>query len=161
MTNSFKNLICISFFVLTGCTTTTYHQENVSPVPEDRIYALQEEIPNSAIVRVTRLNNFGASACYMSFLIDDKLVARMGMEEQAFFYIPEGLHKFQNTHDWNGKGLCGAASEEFARNHGQIRVINLLAGKIYDFKIGFNSWGGVFRLYADPEGKAVISENID
>lgn len=140
---------------LTGCTTTSYKQESVRPVPAERVYGLQENVENQAIVKVTRLSNFSGSGCYFTFLIDDERVARLDVDEQATFYVKPGLHTFQVTGDWDGRGLCGIWDEMEARTHGQIRQTTLKPGYVYDFRIGLNSWSGVFRLYVDKLGKPI------
>lgn len=144
-------------FALTGCVTSTIDSERVHITPKERVFSYQEVLPNEAIVRVARVNNYGAGGCYFSFLIDDQLVSRIDVEEMAIFHLPEGKHKFQVTYDWNGRGLCGAFSEESSRRSGQIRQVILKKGHIYNFKIGYNSWGGVYRLFTD-EGKPMNSE---
>lgn len=151
------SLILLSTCILgvTGCTTTTYRQEEVQPVPSERLYSFQEAIPNEAIVKLTRLANIGGSACYLSFLIDDALSTRIDISEQAVFHLPAGEHKFQVTCDWNGGGLCGLEGEETCRGRGQIRYVELKAGRIYDFRMGVNSWTKVFRLYTDNIGKPI------
>ena len=140
---------------LTGCTTTSYHQDDVKPVPPERVYGFQENIDDLAVVKVRRLSNFSGSGCYYAFLIDDQRVARMDVEEQATFYLKPGLHTFQVTGDWDGRALCGLWDETEARMHGQIRQAVLKPGYVYDFRIGFNSWAGVFRLYVDKLGKPI------
>ena len=144
-------------FALTGCVTSTIDSERVNITPKERVFSYQEVLPNEAIVRVARVNNFGAGGCYFSFLIDDQLASRIDVEEMAIFRLPEGKHKFQVTYDWNGRGLCGAFSEESSRRSGQIRQVILKKGHIYNFKIGYNSWGGVYRLFTD-EGQPISSE---
>lgn len=151
------SLILLSACILgvTGCTTTTYKQEEVQPVPSERLYSYQEALPNEAIVKLTRLENFGGRSCYFSFLIDDTLSTRLDVGEQAVFHLPAGEHKFQVTCDWNGGGLCGIEDEERCRSRGQIRYVEIKAGRTYDFRMGLNSWSGVFRLYTDNIGKPI------
>lgn len=151
-------LLSLSLIGLTGCTVTSYRQADTTPVPAERLYGHQEPLAEEALVRITRLSNYGGSACYFTVLIDDERAARFDTEEQAMFHLAPGEHKFQVAGDWDGRGLC-SASEEWVRDHGQIREVDLKAGRVYDFRIGFNSWGGVFRLYVDKIGKPVESEN--
>lgn len=154
-----------SFFILlsgcivclgSGCTTTTYNQNQVIPAPEGRIYAFTKPIENAAVVKITRLNNWSNGICYQALVIDDQKAVSLALDEQAKLYVPAGEHKFQVTYDWDEKGWCGiGASKEGALSMGQIRKVNLKPNYEYDFRMGFNSWGKVFRLYVDEFGKPV------
>ena len=53
--------------------------------------------------------------------------------------------------------MCGLVSdEESAKNYGQVRFVNLEANYEYNIRLGFNSWGGVYRLCAGDMPKPVI-----
>lgn len=150
-----KSLTLLTLFAslaLTGCTTTTFNPETVRNAPADRVYIHQEPLPDEAIVEVVRLNNFGGSGCYLTFLINEDRAARLDFDERATFHLKAGDYVFQNTMDWDGRGLCGICSEEWARNSGQIRRQKIEPGRKYTFRMGINSWSGVMRLYMDKEG---------
>lgn len=141
---------------ITGCTTTTYNQADTTPVPVERIYAFREPVENAAVVYITRLNNWANNACYQTLVIDDEKAVSLSLDEQAKLYVPAGDHKFQVTFDWDEGGLCGLrASKERALSMGQIRKVTLKPNYQYDFRMGYNSWGRVFRLYVDEFGKPV------
>lgn len=149
-------LISACIFVMSGCTTTTYRQENVESVPADRIYAFEAPSESTAVVYITRLNNIGNAGCLQTLVIDDEKAVSLGIDEQAKLYVPAGEHKFQVTFDWEEGGLCGiGASKERALSMGQIRKVFLKPNYQYDFKMGFNSWGKVFRLYVDEFGQPI------
>lgn len=106
-----------------------------------------------------QFQNFGGSGCYFSFLINDELAARLDTAERAVFHVTAGNYKLQVTYDWNGRGLCRLGhSESQARTSGQIRDVTLKAGRSYDFRIGFNAWGGVMRLYTDEVGRPISKD---
>ena len=79
-------LLSLSLIGLTGCTVTSYRQADTTPVPAERLYGHQDPLAEEALVRITRLSNYGGSACYFTVLIDDERAARVDTEEQAMFH---------------------------------------------------------------------------
>ena len=147
-----------ALLALAGCTTYQVNEQFVHPVPSDRVFQHQDPVPDEAIIEVTRVQNFAGGGCYFSFLINDQLAARLDTDERAVFHVPAGTYKLQVAYDWMGRGLC-SCSEKRARSHGQIRWVTLKAGRSYDFRIGFNGWGGVMRLYTDEVGRPISKDS--
>lgn len=148
---------CISV-LLSGCATKQITEADVKPIAAERQLAYQTPIENEAIIKVTRINNYGGNACYFTFLIDGERVCRIDTNERAYFHVPAGKHVVQVTGDQDGQGLCGVGiDEEYARAHGQIRTVTVEAGREYDYKIGFNwaVFAATFRLYVDEVGKPI------
>lgn len=62
---------------------------------------------------VIRDKGIAASGCYYGVLIDDVVVAaRIDASERAAFKVEPGARPLKVTRDPQGKGLCGAGSDQ-------------------------------------------------
>ena len=103
-------------------------------------------------MRVARLSNYGGTARCRTFLTNDERAGLFHTQERAVLHISPGEHKFWVAGDRDGlfRRRMGARSR---RTNGE----ELNTGRIYDFRIGFNSCDDVLRLGVDRAGKLVES----
>ena len=94
--DSMKKII-ISFvcsLFICGCASNQIKQSKATFTPVDRVFAFQVKKENTTSkIIVTRDWWLFGDKCYISFWIDDKLSARLGIEEKAQFYVEPGYRK--------------------------------------------------------------------
>lgn len=107
-----KFLIILLAFASYGCATTPTPISSATPVPKERLYALQEnKNTNSGTLTVIRDEGFLGGGCYISFAIDGTLVGRFDVAEVAKFYVEPGERLLRVSSDPQGKGLCSYGYE--------------------------------------------------
>lgn len=89
---------------LAGCATTPVTFTNAQPVPNDRVYAHQDEAESTLLV--TRDNGFVGGGCKLDLFIDGERSATFGAGESAAFYVPAG----DRILAVKAVGICGPGS---------------------------------------------------
>jgi hypothetical protein len=77
-----------------GCTTTPVPSSDATPIPLERIYAVEatKPEPGHALLVVTRDKGLKAMACVARLYVDGDLVADLRAAEQIRLYVEEGAH---------------------------------------------------------------------
>lgn len=133
MQRTFATLIVASAAgLLAGCSSTPVDSASAKPVPADRTFAFQQDVPGGAMLVVSRDNGFWASGgCYATVLIDGKKAARINTGESVTLKVKPGRHIVGISGDEEGNGVCafqvGQPLKETASE--------LSAGEIQKFRI--------------------------
>ncbi|WP_397442967.1 hypothetical protein [Pseudomonas chlororaphis] len=92
---------------LIGCSSSPVDSGVAKRVPTDRTFAFQRDVPEEAVLVVSRDNGFWASGgCYATVLIDGKRAARIDTGETVKFKLKPGRHIVGISGDDEGNGLC-------------------------------------------------------
>lgn len=90
-----------------GCTTTSVPLAQAKPVPKERIFAYQENIPEPhGTLIVTRDKGLTGSACLIDLVIDFKTAAKLDTAETVNFILPTGMHSIEATTGNTNTGIC-------------------------------------------------------
>ncbi|WP_157831260.1 hypothetical protein [Pseudomonas sp. 43NM1] len=100
----------IAIATLNGC-ASPYSAGNVLPVPANRLLAYQsDDKGRDASVTVIREGDVNGAGCLFAISIDGKLVALLGGEEKARFYLKPGRRLIGVGPDPAANGRCGGSS---------------------------------------------------
>ncbi|MBD9414665.1 3-isopropylmalate dehydratase [Pseudomonas sp. PDM16] len=97
----------VPLVLLAGCSSFRPDVENITPVPEDRLLAYQEDYANGGSLVVNRDMGVMGGGCYVAIEVDRKLAARIGMAEVARFEVPAGTRVLGLKIDPLDDTLCG------------------------------------------------------
>ena len=80
--------------LVAGCTTTPVPSSSATPIPVERIYAVDATKPQEghALLVVTRDKGWKAMACVARLYVDGDLIADLRASEQIRLYVEEGAH---------------------------------------------------------------------
>ena len=80
--------------LVAGCTTTPVPSSSATPIPIERIYAVDATKPQEghALLVVTRDKGWKAMACVARLYVDGNLIADLRASEQIRLYVEEGAH---------------------------------------------------------------------
>jgi len=103
-------IVAAIVITLNGCTSPVTVREAV-PAPGNRLLAYQvEDKGKDATVTVVREGNVNGIGCLFAIFIDGKLVARLGEDEKARFYLAPGRRLIGVGPDPEAAGRCGGSS---------------------------------------------------
>ncbi len=136
-------LICavLPLLALAGCSSFA-DPEQVTQVPDDRLLAYQQPVEGSGQIVVNRDMGMLGGGCYVAFLIDRQVAARIGIGEVASFQVPAGTRIVGIGIDEQDDTLCGM---------GRLRrelAVKLTAGESQYFRIVSESKSG-FAIRAE------------
>lgn len=97
-------LAMVSVFLLTACATSPVPVEQAAPIPQARLFGLQERPSESyGTMQVTRDSGATGSACNVRLRVDGVKVAEFAPGETGTFYLVPGEHVLGVI---TGVGLC-------------------------------------------------------
>ncbi|WP_137819980.1 3-isopropylmalate dehydratase [Pseudomonas sp. 2FG] len=137
-------LICaaLPLLALAGCSSFRAAPEQVTQVSDDRLLAYQQPIEGGGQILVNRDLGMLGGGCYVAFLIDRQVAARIGIGEEANFHVPAGAHIVGIGIDEQDDTLC---------SKGRLRrelVVQLEKGESQHFRIVSENKGG-FAIRAE------------
>lgn len=91
---------------LTACTSFRADPENLKPIPVERLLGWQQAGEGYSELVVDRDIGVMGGGCYVAFLIDRQVAARIAVGEVASFQIPAGEHIVGITTDAQGELFC-------------------------------------------------------
>lgn len=103
-----RGAVGLSVLVLAGCTTTPVLDGQSKPVPPERLLTSQYPAEGKSTLVIARDKGWLGGGCYLSVLIDGKVIARMDTGESLQVSVEPGRHLLGVSGDPEGKGLCGA-----------------------------------------------------
>jgi hypothetical protein len=138
-------LVCLvlPLLVLAGCSSFRAAPEKVTHVPNDRLLAYQQPITGGGQIAVDRDIGMLGGGCYLAFLIDRQVAARIGIGEAANFQVPPGARIVGIGIDEKDDSFCskGHLHRELA--------IQLKEGETQHFRIVSEAKNG-FGIQVDP-----------
>ncbi|MCW0920880.1 hypothetical protein OK411_10825 [Pseudomonas sp. RG1] len=103
-------IAAVAIAILNGCASPPYAGDAI-PVPANRLLAYQsEDKGHDASVTVIREGGVNGAGCLFAVSIDGKLVARIGGDEKARFYLKPGRRLIGVGSDPQAIGRCGGSS---------------------------------------------------
>ena len=96
-------------FLLAGCSSVPAEKTRftyVSPHAE-RLLGYQQPVSGGGRLEVHRDYGYLGGGCYVAFLIDRQVAARIGVGEEASFQVPAGEHVVGIGIDTQDDTLCG------------------------------------------------------
>ncbi|GGJ78501.1 3-isopropylmalate dehydratase [Pseudomonas matsuisoli] len=113
--------------ILAGC--SSYQVDEITPVPSERLMTHQEPAGERGEVRINRDVGYLGGGCFVEFLIDRQVAARIGRGESASFYVEPGQHIVGIGRDHAGEGLCAKARLK------REKLVTVEPGQRYVFRI--------------------------
>ncbi|HHX4467015.1 TPA: 3-isopropylmalate dehydratase, partial [Pseudomonas aeruginosa] len=77
-------------FLLAGCSSVP--AEKTRAIPAERLLGYQQPVSGGGRLEVHRDYGYLGGGCYVAFLIDRQVAARIGVGEEASFQVPAGEH---------------------------------------------------------------------
>lgn len=103
-------IAAIAIAILSGCASPPSVGDAI-PVPANRLLAYQsEDKGRDASVTVIREGDVNGAGCLFAISIDGKLVAQIGGDEKARFYLKPGRRLIGVGPDPEATGRCGGSS---------------------------------------------------
>lgn len=96
----------LAVLALTGCTSFRADPENLKPIPPDRLLGWQQPEDGFSELVVDRDIGVMGGGCYVAFMIDRQVAARIAVGEAASFHVPAGEHIVGITTDAQGELFC-------------------------------------------------------
>ncbi len=115
-------LILPALLLTSGCATTPTALSQATPVPADRLLALQSRTADqTATLVVTRDSGILGSGCYLSLLVNGTHAARFGVGETATLHVSPGEMVLRSGFYINGRGLCALGSDAWTQRETTLR----------------------------------------
>ncbi|MHA5867128.1 3-isopropylmalate dehydratase, partial [Pseudomonas aeruginosa] len=92
-------------FLLAGCSSVP--AEKTRAIPAERLLGYQQPVSGGGRLEVHRDYGYLGGGCYVAFLIDRQVAARIGVGEEASFQVPAGEHVVGIGIDTQDDTLCG------------------------------------------------------
>ncbi|MBH9304955.1 3-isopropylmalate dehydratase [Pseudomonas aeruginosa] len=92
-------------FLLAGCSSVP--AEKTRAIPAERLLGYQQPVSSGGRLEVHRDYGYLGGGCYVAFLIDRQVAARIGVGEEASFPVPAGEHVVGIGIDTQDGTLCG------------------------------------------------------
>lgn len=131
--------------VIVGCSSVP--AEKVKPIAEDRLLAFQEPGEGTAELVVNRDFGFMGGGCYIAFMVDRSVAARIAVGESARLYVTPGNHIVGIAIDEEGEFLC---------NNGRLNrelKVSVEQGQAQEFRIFSDNKSGFDLLKVETEAK--------
>ncbi|WP_417663453.1 3-isopropylmalate dehydratase [Pseudomonas sp.] len=135
----------LPMLVLTGCSSYKTHPDQITQIPEDRMFEYQRAEQDSGNIIINRDMGFIGGGCYVAFKLDRKLAARIGIGETATFSVAPGRHIVGIAIDEEGESLC---------NNGRLNrevAVTVTKGQDEHFRIVSESSSGFDIRAETPE----------
>ncbi|WP_280562586.1 hypothetical protein [Chromohalobacter sp. 48-RD10] len=112
---SFPAVAMAASILLSGCATSAMSPRDASSIPDDRLYAFQQQTGDKGVVTVTRDSGIRGSMCSVDILIDGTKAGTFSAEETARFYVEPGEHIIGATLPG---GICSGGVKEVSAEVG-------------------------------------------
>ncbi len=137
-------LVFPALLALAGCSSWQPGDEDVVPVPTDRVLAYQQPLENAGEVVVTRDYGMRGGGCYIAVLIDRELAARIHVGERVRFQVPAGARIVSIGTDPLDDSLCGKLSLR------REKLAQVQAGQTLEFRVTSDNRIGFDILPVEP-----------